>query len=515
MRRSAAALGLALAIGLGASCSSGLPIPGLGGGELGVDKEREITDEVSRQIRKGAPFVTDPVLLAYVNELGQELVRATEPQPFLYRFSIIQDDALNAFTIGGGYIYLNSGVIAQAGSVSELSGVLAHEIAHVRNRHIAKRAEGQGITTLATLAAAAAVAAGADPALMAVSESLNVALQLRNSREAESEADREGIAYMIRAGYQPEGMARFFERISAASPESGSRLVPSYLFTHPAIEERTRAARSLMGRMERPPGLRVDDARLAEMQDRLAMLLTPMAGGSGLQARTAFDPARTDAILARATAALEAKNYAEAEALLAEAAEIEPADPRVALARADVAEAREDLPGALRFLRRAFAIDPSVPLVQLRLGDVLRRLGNRGEAVFYLEQAAANLRAGSSLQKRAEKLLGDLPFPPLSASSLPGEYVAGVPVFAPGQPVRWDGEIGARYADRPVRARWIAPGGGLEREDALVPDRERRVSATLEQPALAPGDWTLAVMIGDVQADQLRFVVRGAPAAAP
>src|SRR5262249_33087013 len=138
------------------------------------DKEREITDDVARQIRGTTPLITDPVLLAYVNELGQSIVRQTEPQPFLYRFSIIRDDTLNAFTIGGGHVYLNSGVIAQAGSESELAGVLAHEIAHVRERHIARRAEGQGITTLATLAAAAAVAvAGADPGVMVVAQGLN------------------------------------------------------------------------------------------------------------------------------------------------------------------------------------------------------------------------------------------------------------------------------------------------------------------------------------------------------
>src|SRR5262245_880878 len=124
--------------------------------EVSVDRERELTADVARQLRSAATFVNDPILLGYVNEIGQSLVRSTEPQPFVFRFAIIQDETLNAFTIGGGYVYLNSGVIAQAGDVSELAGVLAHEIAHVRERHVTRRQDGQTLATLLTLAAAAA-----------------------------------------------------------------------------------------------------------------------------------------------------------------------------------------------------------------------------------------------------------------------------------------------------------------------------------------------------------------------
>jgi tetratricopeptide (TPR) repeat protein len=272
-----------------------------------------------------------------------------------------------------------------------------------------------------------------------------------------------------------------------------------------------------MGRMERAPDLRVDDPRLAQMQGRLAMLLTTVAGGSGLQARTAFDRTRTEPLLEKATGALAAKRFEEAEALLAEAAEIEPGDPRVPLARADVAEARGDLRAALRGLRRAYEIDPAVPLVQLRLGDVLRRLGSRGEAAFYLEQAAANLRAGSSLQKRAEEVLRNLPFPTLTASRLSALSA----VYRPGETVAWDGELGPRFVDEPVKARWIAPDGTLHREDPLQPARGGAVRAALETGALATGDWTLEVDVGDVLADQVRFALRtaaqtpAAPAANP
>jgi predicted Zn-dependent protease len=160
-------------------------------GEISIERESEITAEIHRKLRGQAEFVTDPVLLAYVNRIGQRIVRVTEPQPFIYRFSVLEADELNAFTIGGGYVYISSGVLAQAGDVTELAGVLAHEIAHVRLRHVAKAQENQGLVTLASLAAAAAVVlAGGDPRLLVITEGINVSMQLKHSREHEAEADR-------------------------------------------------------------------------------------------------------------------------------------------------------------------------------------------------------------------------------------------------------------------------------------------------------------------------------------
>jgi len=370
--------------------------------ERELENEREVTADVARQIRAGAPLVRDPILLAYLNELGQEIVRATEPQPFVYRFALIEDDSLNAFTIGGGYVYLNTGVFAQSGDVSELAGVLAHEIAHVRNRHVARRGEGQEITTLATLAALAAVAlAGADPGVMMVSESLNVALQLRNSRRAESEADRDGIDYMVRSGYQPRGMVRFFERILLQRPAGGSR-VPAYLFTHPAVDERISAAKLQIGQLELPSSLRIREARLDAMQARLAELQYTVAGGSTLQARPQFDRELSDPSLAAARKAEQEERVDEAEQILAQAAREAPTDPRIPLARADLAEAGSDLEAARVHLERAFELDPYAPLVQYRLGHIHGRLGNRTQAVFYLEQAATSYRGGTPGRARAE-----------------------------------------------------------------------------------------------------------------
>jgi predicted Zn-dependent protease len=504
------ALALALVVALCSTCTvARVSESALGGGDLSVEKENEITADIARQIRRGAPLIGDPILLSYLNELGQEIVASTEPQPFVYRFALIRDDALNAFTIGGGYVYLHSGVLAQVGDVSELAGVLAHEIAHVRLRHIAERSEGQGVATLATLAAMAAIAlAGADPALVALPQGINVALQLQHSRRAEAEADRGGIEYLIRAGHDPNGMMRFFERILAKDPGRRNQPVPPYLYSHPALEERIAAARLQIARLNPPAGLVRSDARLAEMQARLAAILEPVAGGSGLLARPEFDRSASDPRLEQAAKARTAGDLVRADALLAEAQEKQPFDPRVPLARADLAEEREDLDDAARHLDRAFELNPSVPLIQHRLGLVHQRLGQRTRAVFYLEQAVANYRPGSASRHRAELDLELIFFPMFDSSALlAGGELRRRAVFVAGEEIRWSAQLARRYLERNPRleVRWRGPGGQVVKSETLRMGPLGGLSSTLQTRGLPPGAWTLEVAVGENPLEQQRF----------
>src|SRR5262249_25004311 len=186
--------------------------------------------------------VTDPAILDYVDSIGNSLVKGVEPSPFIFRFNVLEDKELNAFTIGGGYVYLSSAVLAQAGDTNELAGVLAHEIGHVEQRHVARQTEGQGLSMLVSLLGVAAAIAAKAPEAAIAAQGLNVSLQLKHSREFESEADREGISIMSKTGYDPDGMRRFFQRIVADSPHAGAG-IPPYLFTHPAVSERVAATK--------------------------------------------------------------------------------------------------------------------------------------------------------------------------------------------------------------------------------------------------------------------------------
>ncbi len=491
------------------ACSAVQEVNPLADKELTVERERELTADVARQIREQFPLVHDPILLAYLNELGQEIVATTEPQPFIYRFVLVDDDALNAFTIGGGHVYVHYGVLAQAGNVSELAGVLAHEIAHVRRRHIARRNEGQGVATLITMATlAAAVLAGGDPSVIMLGAGVNVALQLRNSRSAEAEADREAIAYMVRAGYDPDGLRRFFQRLLTAYPDTAD--VPAYLYTHPAVKERVAAVRVEMERTDAPRDLRRDDPRLARMQARLAQVLEPVAGGSGLYARPEFDRAKTDPLLEEARLERSLERDEAALALLVHAEEIEPNDPRVPLLRADWSEEREDWEQARLHLERAFELDPHATLVQYRLGSVYARLGQRTRAAFYLEQAAAGFRAGSPGRTRAELELQRLAAAVLDESGLHGRSAGPArDQFRSGDAVEWWGQLSRSFIalNPEVTVRWIGPGPRVAFQETIRMSPLGRLTSELPGESARPGRWVVEVSAGDTAVDHRAFQV--------
>ncbi len=482
------------------------------GGDVTLERELELSAEIHRQLRAQAPFVSDPVLLAYVNELAQHIVRVTEPQPFLYRFSILESDNLNAFTIGGGYVYLSSAVVAQAGDVAELAGVLAHEIAHVKLRHIAKAKENQGLATLISMAAVAAVVlAGGDPSLLAIGSGINVSMQLKHSREHEAQADREGIEYMIRSGYQPQGMLRFFQRILTEKPHAGKG-VPPYLFTHPALRERIAAARVDIERLHPPLDLIRRDNRLPQMQARLALALSPVAGGSGLQARASFDRSVGDPQLERARQQGERGEFERADQTLARAQKLEPQDPRLALARADLAEKRGDLPAARVHLERAFEIDPSVPLVKYRLGLIHKQLDNRLTAVFYLEQAANGFSPQSSGRRNAELAIEQISFPVFEKSGIRGRSEEEQrSVFARGETVTWHGKISHRFQtyNPELSVHWSSPSGVVVLADSVRMNPFGNVSSSLRTHDAAPGRWTVQVRLGDSLLEEYWFQLTG------
>jgi predicted Zn-dependent protease len=512
--------GIAFALLALAACSFRIPESNPFKKTITVEGEKEIGAGFHDQMLQSGMLFTDPIVLAYLNDLGQDIVRVTEPQPFIYRFNIVEADSLNAFAVPGGYIYLHSGVIEQAGEVSELAGVLAHEIAHVRRRHIAKASENDWIAELATIAAT--VLSGGDPAATVLAQGINVSLKLQHIREHEADADVHGIDYMVEAGYDPDGMVRFFQRILAEHGPTPTE-IPPYLFTHPALEERIPAARVTISRAGVPEGLRRFDPRLPRIQARLATLLSPVAGGSGIQARPEFDRSKTDPLLQDAREALDEGDLDLAQALLEEAEDTEPEDPRVPMRLAEIAEARDDLEGAIDQLQRALVLDPSVPLVHYRLGMLHKRLGNRSQAVFHLEQAIVRFGEQSSARRRAQLEVRSLSFPILESTTLgsSGRLTHEEKTrFHIGETVRWWGSVSRQFMNRNplIVVRWIDPSGRTVKEDAIRMDPLGRLSATLKTQDGPPGRWEVRVFAAESEIDRRIFVLEeerpeGAPGA--
>lgn len=174
-------------------------------------KEIALGQGLADELAKESKLITDPVVTEYVNRLAQNLGRNSDAK-FPIHVQIIQDDTVNAATLPGGFIFVNSGLILGLHEEDELAGALAHEIGHVAARHDTRNATKGEL--LSILAIPAVIAAGPGLGGLAAEQGANVAIPLQYekfSRGAEQEADWLGVQYMWKAGFDPQGMARSFE----------------------------------------------------------------------------------------------------------------------------------------------------------------------------------------------------------------------------------------------------------------------------------------------------------------
>lgn len=235
-----------------ASYAAGLPDLGDASDLIVTEpQERAIGKRIMLDVRGDRAFVEDPELGEYIASLGNRLVAAsrgaTNDNRRDFEFFILNDDTINAFALLGGFVGFHSGLILASRTESELAGVMGHEISHVTQRHAARGAMGQrtgGIMQLAALAAAILAArsgstsAGqATEAAIVGSQALAIQNQLDYTRDFEREADRIGIQVMMRAGFDPEGMVGFFDRLLRANRHNEGK-APGYLRTHPLTTER-------------------------------------------------------------------------------------------------------------------------------------------------------------------------------------------------------------------------------------------------------------------------------------
>jgi predicted Zn-dependent protease len=207
---------------------------------LTAEKEKQIGQEFLLEIQQQVPLIEDPFLTSYLNHLGQKLEAQMGPQPFHYKFFLVNDPTMNAFAVPGGYIFIHTGMIRMAEREGELAGVIAHEISHVYCRHMAKMMEKSRVVTVATLIGAlASVFLGgalAQPLLMGAMGAGESAM-LKYSRDHEAEADATGFKWMIKAGYNPRDMVSMFSKMNKQRWYEGGK-VPIYLRTHPYTDDR-------------------------------------------------------------------------------------------------------------------------------------------------------------------------------------------------------------------------------------------------------------------------------------
>jgi predicted Zn-dependent protease len=240
-----ASLAVVLATLLAAGCGSAG-----GGGDfnlISIEEEWQLGNQLSQDVEKQVRLNNDPAVNAYVRDMGQKIVAQAAP-PFNqlpWQFHVVQDDAINAFAIPGGHVYVNTGLIKNARNASELAGVMAHEISHVLARHSTEQLSRQyGLSVIA------GAVLGQNPGQLSQIAAQIVAggALARFSREAEREADEIGIQAMAAAGYNPMGMATMFELLLEHQQSQPSR-VEQFFSTHPLTQERLQDARNRAARI--------------------------------------------------------------------------------------------------------------------------------------------------------------------------------------------------------------------------------------------------------------------------
>ncbi len=237
-----------------------------------IQREIALGKELSQEVEKTSKLITDPVIVAYVNKVGQNLVRNSDAQvPFTIK--VIDDEHINAFALPGGFFYVNSGVLLHADNESELAGVMAHEIAHVCARHQTRNATKANIMQIASIPLIMTL-----PGTMAgyaAYEGLNFAIPLtylKFSRDAEREADYLGIQYMYKAGYDPNGMINIFEKFEAIEKKEPGT-IPKIFDSHPATPDRISAAQTEIATILPPrPEYIVDTSEFDSIKSRIIRL---------------------------------------------------------------------------------------------------------------------------------------------------------------------------------------------------------------------------------------------------
>ncbi|MGM0632594.1 MAG: M48 family metalloprotease [Pseudomonadota bacterium] len=374
-------------------------LPSLGDRMSGVfssQEEHRLGQEFLRSVRRSAPTISDPLINDYVVNFTYELARHSELQDRRLSFVLVDSPSLNAFAAPGGIIGVNGGLFLNAQSEGEFASVMAHELAHVSQRHFARGVEDaqrRRLPELATLLASIVVMAGtsgsgsdAGAAAIMAAQGRAIENQLRFSRQNEAEADRVGLRTLYNAGYDPDDMPALFERLQDMS--RFSTRPPEFLLSHPVTESRIADTRSRATRYARRDGKDSLDYHLirARIQVRYADSASDAVTTFQRDLRQADDDFRREHLrYGLALALAEDEQYPEALDILEELQEDDPNRITYVTTRAEMLTAMGEAGQALQYLERHLSINPDNHPLVMAHADALMDARRYEEAARVLE----------------------------------------------------------------------------------------------------------------------------------
>ncbi|MCR4667267.1 MAG: M48 family metalloprotease [Desulfovibrio sp.] len=348
-------------------------------GGVTIKDEKEMGQKFDTTIRAKLPVIDDPEVHLYVSGLVSRLVATLPPQPYSFTSTVILNNAMNAFAVPGGYIYVLTGLIMNFSSEEELAGVIGHELAHVTQRHVASRLERAQFTTFGSLLLALAGIALGGPgggALAVGAMGAGQSAMLNYSRMDETEADQIGLQYICRAGINPSGMVEAFKKLRQKSRMQGSA-IPTYLSTHPAIGDRITG---LSARIQHLPAhirnARTDNSRFLRVQT----LLWARYGDSDA-AMHRFSKNDGLSLMGRGIVQSRRNNIPLAKRYFDEAIRLAPNDPLVLREAGAFHYRKGDLSRSRALLTKALSIAPRDYMASFYYGRLLEEDGQHAGAI--------------------------------------------------------------------------------------------------------------------------------------
>jgi len=354
---------------------------------LTKNTESQIGRAIMRDIRRSGMVVEDPQITEYINEIGHRIAAQTNDGEQDFTFFVVDDPHVNAFALPGGYIGVHTGLIEASRSEDELAGVLAHEIAHVTQRHIARAVHANSrqsiLTTALMLGAMVLGAAGGSgdvvQGAMAVAQGTAAQQQINFTRQNEYEADRIGIRALADAGFDPHGMASFFEVMARLQPGTPDTRIPDFLRTHPVTTARIAEARNRASEHERRQSNDTTNYGIARARMIVDRHETDEQAVSYFERRDYRNQTDTEKY-GRAVAYQRAGRHLQANAIFEDLAE---KDPEVIAYRIGLGQSQlglEQYDEVQQTFDRALELFPrNVPLV-IHYGEILLQLGKADEA---------------------------------------------------------------------------------------------------------------------------------------
>jgi len=395
------------------------PLPDLGDisqASMSPAQERKLGETIMRQARAQGGVMQDPEVNDYLNDLGNRLVAAAPDGRQDFEFFAVADPSINAFALPGGYVGVNTGLILLAQNESELASVLAHEISHVTQRHMARMLVAQQNSLLMTLAglavailasrAGGASSGDAISAALAGSQALAIQNQLNFTRENEYEADRIGFQRLVVAGYDPNSMAALMERLQRSSRFMETS-APSYLRTHPITYERIAEAQA---RAERVPYRQVQDS----LDFHMVRALLRSYQGEARHAVAYFD----DSIQSRkynneiaahyglVASLLRAKDMKRAQAELATLEKMAPPHPMIEAIAGHVLMESGQADAAVARFHAALQRYPNKMQLVYDYPDALMRAGRPADASKFVERELERFPRDGQLHQLAAQAYG-------------------------------------------------------------------------------------------------------------